>query len=137
MVIAAIEYLMDTNYEKNFGRQNDFVFEKCIGCRCTRLLSEKSPSTRSLLFSCGDNVDENRDSILTHVYLIWPEVVEGYTEYTVRFCIESAEREGCSLRKEIEQLGIEFNISVRMKSWQSIFLTVVRCLRIINLPHTS
>lgn len=82
-------------------------------------------------------IEENFDSILTHVYLIWPEVLEGYTEYTARFCIESAQREGCSLRKEIEQLGIECNISVRMKSWQSRFLTVVRCLRIINLPHTA
>lgn len=57
--------------------------------------------------SCSDKVDENLEAIPTHDYLIWPEVVEGCTEYTARFSIECAQREGCILRKEIEQLGIE------------------------------
>lgn len=63
--------------------------------------------TLFIFVSCSDKVDESLESILTHVYLIWPEVVEGYTESTARFCFECAQREGCSLRKEIEQLGIE------------------------------
>lgn len=108
MVIAGMESVMDSNYDEMFGWQNDSVFEKCTGCRCTRLLSEEMfIYTLFIFLSCSDKVVENLESILTHVYLIWPEVVEGYTEYTARFCIECAQREGCSLRKEIEQLGIE------------------------------
>lgn len=108
MVIAGMESVMDSNYDEIFGWQTDSVFEKCIGCRCTRLLSEEMfIYTLFIYLSCGDKVDENLESILTHVYMIWPEVVEGYTECTAHFCIESAQREGCSLRKELEQLGIE------------------------------
>lgn len=108
VAIAGMESVMDSNYDEMFGWQTDSVFERCIGCRCTRLLSEETfIYTLFIILSCSDKVDENLAAILTHVYLIWPEVVEGYTEYTARFNIECAQREGCSLRKEIEQLGIE------------------------------
>lgn len=106
MVIAGMESVMDSNYDEMFGWQDDSVFEKCIGCRCTKLLSEEMFIYILFIFlSCSDKVDENLEAILTQVYLIWSEVVEGYTDFTARFSIECAQREGCSLRKEIEQLG--------------------------------
>lgn len=61
--------------------------------------TKRSSTTLLICLSCSDKLDENLQAVLEHVYLLFPEVIEGFEEYSARVSIGNAHREGCYLKE--------------------------------------
>lgn len=127
-----------------FGWQNDSVFEKCIGCRCTRLLSEEMfIYTLFIFLSCSDEVDENLESILTCLSdMAWSSwgLYGVYCALLHWMCserrLQSEERDrAAGYRVAIHHRG--WNLG-NLGFWLSFYKATNFCdgLWITNLPHT-
>lgn len=108
----------------------DFFFEKCISCRCRRFLSTETFLQYALWFFFEFQQQtrwEPTGYSEPGVFAIFRSGRGvGYTGVIARMSIQSAHGTRCNLRKEIEELGIEFQIciSMRMRTWQSSFWNV-------------
>lgn len=107
--VGGMKSVFDSTYDQQCGWRGISLFQRCIGCRCRGILSDLLFVYTLLVFlSCDDEPDKNLQAILEQAYLLCFEVLEGHTGDDARFMLRGARGHGFLLRKEIEQLGIDF-----------------------------